>query len=288
MSSELKSLYATLRRLNLADFLMNQEFENTLIELDLDDEWRDILTDLNDSYESNEANYLAGFFNLLKSLDGLYSFTTFNQEKLIRILISFINWSPKEIDYKAIYQELKKLGFDQSILKKFAEQARALRGRVKVTAGKEIHTSVSKRNPKKVFIIHGHDQVALLELEKLLKEEFKLSPIILKDSPSRGLSTIISKFEEMVKDCEMVIALFTPDDVTVSNHLRARQNVILELGYVLGRDEGKKDRKIIIVKKGQVEIPSDISGVIYFEYTRSIQELHLSLKKQFDYWKSDQ
>jgi hypothetical protein len=63
---------------------------------------------------------------------------------------------------------------------------------------------------KKVFIIHGHDETRLLELEKILKDDFHLDPIILKDKPNGGSTTIIEKFELYASDCGFAIALFTP------------------------------------------------------------------------------
>lgn len=65
------------------------------------------------------------------------------------------------------------------------------------------------KNTKNIFIIHGHNEVALLQLEKMLKEDFNLNPIILKDKPNNGL-TIIEKFEQYAQTCSYSIALFTP------------------------------------------------------------------------------
>lgn len=285
MSSELKPLYALLRRLNIADYLIDNEFQNSLIELDLDEEWHEIAREYELDGLSGRSDYHEPFFELMQQLDDGYSFTNENQKKLIKLLLGFLRWSPTEIDYQPIYQELKKLEYEKSVLKMFLDQSKSIstKNLSRLSPSRDIINP--KRNSKKVFIIHGHDQVALLELQNLLKEEFDLQPVVLKDNPSAGLRTIISKFEEAISDCEITIALFTPDDMTISNHARARQNVILELGYALGRDFGKLDRKIIIIKKGQVETPSDIAGILYFEYLQSIQELHLKLRDQLAVWK---
>ena len=66
--------------------------------------------------------------------------------------------------------------------------------------------------------------------------------------------------------------------------MRARQNVILELGYFLGKFQDQPNRRIIIIKTGDIEIPSDISGVLYLEYFKNMKEIFYDLKKQFETW----
>jgi predicted nucleotide-binding protein len=60
------------------------------------------------------------------------------------------------------------------------------------------------------------------------------------------------------------VVLLTPDDEGnkkgESPRPRARQNVILELGYFIGR-LGR--HQVCALKRGEVEIPSDFDGVVY-------------------------
>ena len=118
-------------------------------------------------------------------------------------------------------------------------------------------------NRPKVFIVHGQDGVAKGELSDQL-EAFGCQPIILHEQASRG-QTIIEKIEAN-SDVEYGVVLYTPCDVGGKRqdelHLRgrARQNVIFEHGYLigkLGRD------KVTALKKGNLETPNDISGVVY-------------------------
>ena len=139
-------------------------------------------------------------------------------------------------------------------------------------------------NSNKVFVVHGHDDVARLELCRLLKDDLGLEPVVLQENPNSSLETIISKFERLAKECSAAVILFTPDDKTAENNNRTRQNVILELGYFLGKFHAEKERRIIILKKGEIEIPSDILGVLYLEYHKNIKEAFYDLKKQFDHW----
>lgn len=116
----------------------------------------------------------------------------------------------------------------------------------------------------KVFIVHGHDEAALYGLARFL-EKLGLVSIILKEEPDRG-RTIIEKFEQSA-EVGFAVILLTPDDVGASvkadmPSARARQNVIFELGYFTGKlGRGR----VCLLRKGDVEIPSDLFGVIYTE-----------------------
>lgn len=117
----------------------------------------------------------------------------------------------------------------------------------------------------KIFVVHGHDEAALHGVARFL-EKLKLEAIILKEQPNQGL-TIIEKFEASAAQVAFAVVLLTPDDLggvktQDLNNFRARQNVIFELGYFVGRlGRGKT----CLLRKGVVEIPSDLYGVIYTE-----------------------
>lgn len=116
-------------------------------------------------------------------------------------------------------------------------------------------------NGLKIFIVHGHDKTAVLELKNYIQNILKLpEPTVLAEMPNHGL-TIIEKFEEYSKDVGAVFILMTPDDFTNDQKGRARQNVIFELGYFMGK-LGRKSGKIILLLKGELELPSDISGIV--------------------------
>ena len=122
----------------------------------------------------------------------------------------------------------------------------------------------------KVFIVHGHD-VEMKESVARLLEKLGLEPIILSEQPDQN-RTIIEKFEEESNVDYAVVLMSDQDDhgcEVTSTDLkpRARQNVILELGYFMGK-LGRKGH-VCVLKKGDIEEPSDILGVIYKEYRSS-------------------
>ena len=89
-------------------------------------------------------------------------------------------------------------------------------------------------------------------------------PVILHEQANQG-KTIIEKFEDY-SDVDFAVVLMTPDDIGyLANEesfakYRARQNVVFELGYFIGK-LGRTHVAAIV--KGDIEIPTDISGVLY-------------------------
>jgi predicted nucleotide-binding protein len=142
---------------------------------------------------------------------------------------------------------------------------------------KDIENTTMQADNKKVFIIHGHDETRLLELEKMLKDDFKLTPIILKDQPDGGASTIIEKFELYAPQCIYAIALFTPDDQVENggkSYLQARPNVIYELGWF----SAKLSRKnVMLVLKDGTDIFTDFQGIIQKRFRTQVVELYRDL-----------
>ena len=120
---------------------------------------------------------------------------------------------------------------------------------------------VNKSN--RVFVIHGHDGDAREAVARFL-ENLGLQPIILHEQPNKGRTTI-EKFEDHA-DVTFAVVLLTPDDEGKRKDdqsdlkPRARQNVILELGFFLGW-LGRKH--VCSLVKGNVETPSDYDGVVY-------------------------
>lgn len=116
---------------------------------------------------------------------------------------------------------------------------------------------------KKVFVVHGHDDAALHGLARFL-EHLDLEAVILREQADQG-QTIIEKFESLAKEVGYAVILLTPDDVGSANgssqpQARARQNVLFELGFFAGR-LGRGS--VCLLRKGMVEIPSDLYGVVY-------------------------
>jgi predicted nucleotide-binding protein len=113
-----------------------------------------------------------------------------------------------------------------------------------------------------VFIVHGRDSPAKLEVARLIQKA-GLKEVILHEQPNQG-RTIIEKFEAHGGAAGFAVVVVTPDDVggLDAEHLqpRARQNVIGEMFWFAGRLG--RDRVCVLIK-GSVEMPSDVAGIGY-------------------------
>jgi predicted nucleotide-binding protein len=114
-----------------------------------------------------------------------------------------------------------------------------------------------------VFVVHGRDEGARESVVRFL-ERLGLRAVVLHEQPSSG-RTIIEKLDAY-SNLSYAVVLLTPDDVgfpageAESEQPRARQNVIFELGYFVGK-LGRS--KIVALYKTGVELPSDYHGVVY-------------------------
>lgn len=116
----------------------------------------------------------------------------------------------------------------------------------------------------KVFIVHGHDEAAKETMARTL-EKAGYEAIVLHEQASSG-NTIIEKIEANT-DVSFAVVLYTQCDLgrtkeakVESEKYRARQNVVFEHGYLIGK-LGRK--RVCALVKGDVETPGDISGVVY-------------------------
>ena len=121
----------------------------------------------------------------------------------------------------------------------------------------------------RVFVIHGHDEAMKQTVARTL-EKLGLDPIILHEKPNIG-RTIIEKFTDY-SDVSFAVALLSSDDIAYAKgdnpdqaKFRARQNVILELGYFLGK-LGRNRVVALFNQNENFEMPSDYSGVLFVPY----------------------
>lgn len=184
---------------------------------------------------------------------------------------TYLNWSPGfavgDYPQRHHYQE----GVQEHI-----ERAVALLQEAQRTLGEDLadvaympmlasKRAAAVKPSNKVFVVHGHDDAAKEGLARFL-EKIELEAVILHEQPDQG-RTIIEKFEEYAGQVGFAVVLLTPDDLGAAKggtaqSARARQNVMFELGYFAGKlGRGKT----CLLRKGNVEMPSDLYGVIYTE-----------------------
>jgi len=144
--------------------------------------------------------------------------------------------------------------------------------------GKNItHIATKDLDLSKVFVVHGHDALLMTEVARFI-EKLGLEPIILHEKASSG-KTIIEKIEKY-SNVGFGIVLYTPCDLGASKdeitnlRPRARQNVVFEHGFLMGKI-GRKN--VCALVKETVETPNDISGVVYISVEN---EWKLNLAKE--------
>lgn len=139
---------------------------------------------------------------------------------------------------------------------------------------------------KDIFIVHGHDEELKNQIENFITI-IGLTPIVLHRQPDEG-QTIIEKFEKH-SNVGYSFILLTPDDIGYSGseenkddlernkEKRARQNVIFEFGFFIGK-LGRK-RVCCIYKEG-VSLPTDLHGIAYKKVNNNLEEIKKSLEQE--------
>jgi predicted nucleotide-binding protein len=191
-------------------------------------------------------------------------------EQLLSKLARFEKW--EKYGHDAVKMDLVNGGHrlvgGTSAVKQLAwEWVRMKENQLKPTADQSGPALESRKLSRKVFVVHGHDQAAREKIARFL-ERLEFEPIILHEQASRG-RTVIEKVEAH-SDVGFAVVLLTPDDEGCEKggtpRPRARQNVVLELGYFLGR-LGRTH--VCAMKRGELEIPSDFEGVVYVPFDSS-------------------
>jgi predicted nucleotide-binding protein len=138
---------------------------------------------------------------------------------------------------------------------------------------------------RRVFVVYGHDQQARTSLEAMLRR-WQLEPVILDQLASEG-QTIIEKLESAMDQPCFAVVLATPDDEghrrdkTNEKMLRARQNVVLELGMMLAK-LGRNRVAILLKNSTEMERPSDIQGLLYIPFENDPSDARVQLAKEMD------
>lgn len=125
-----------------------------------------------------------------------------------------------------------------------------------------LNTLTEVAYPRRIFIVHGHDLHMRDQLAELIRK-LEFEPVILQDEGNKGL-TVIEKLERDTEKVGFSFVLYTPDDLGRqagnAEQQRARQNVIFEHGLLIGLLGRERTCAII---KGELEMPSDIKGMLY-------------------------
>lgn len=137
---------------------------------------------------------------------------------------------------------------------------------------------------EKVFIVHGRNHVVRDSIALFLTNDLGLDISIMEAGAHVG-RTLPEKFEDIASECGFAVFLLTADDELIyaaDNKAirRARQNVILEIGYFWGAF-GRRGRLAFLVENHpDMELPSDIQGIGFIPITADLFETKVKLQKE--------
>lgn len=271
INSKYEVLYSDLRSLSLGEFLVSREFKLFMTQAGQYDTWMKMFkqTESERSYYAmgmdHESGDAADTFG--KYLNALSENNNQGLENLIATIISkLIDYKKEKTNFTFILESAKVANFSKESIKLIEEAISQHEKKDFPQKDKSVFIPKTKKESKvdlqKVFIVHGHNQELKLNVARII-EKLKLTPIILHEQSDEGL-TIIEKFEKH-SDVSFAVVLLTFDDYGFikseqDKNKRARQNVVLELGYFLAK-LGRKN--VMPLYEHGVELPSDISGVLY-------------------------
>lgn len=269
IDSKYDVIYSDLRNHYIGEFLVSREFKLFMTQIGEYSTWTEVFKEAKAerNYFAVGVNHEIGdavdafgkYLNALRSNIGL-------ENLVARIIGKFIEYKKEKTDFLDVLESAQVAGFNPDSLGIIQESIKVHNSKdfpVKQSPKeKKIAVEQPKSDKQKVFIVHGHNQELKINVARVI-ERLKLTPIILHEQSNTGL-TVIEKFEKH-SDVSFAVVLLTFDDYgqlksSSENSKRARQNVVLELGYFLGK-LGRQN--VMPLYEEGVELPSDISGVLY-------------------------
>ena len=114
---------------------------------------------------------------------------------------------------------------------------------------------------RRVFISHGRS-ADWREVQAYVEKDVGLATLELAQEPSAG-QTIIEKLENNASSCDSAVIVMTGDDIDASGQVRARENVMHEIGFF----QAKYGRsRVCLLHEEAVSIPTNLSGVVYVPF----------------------
>jgi len=135
----------------------------------------------------------------------------------------------------------------------------------------------------KVFLGHGHDKL-WARVHMYLKDELQLSVQVWESNPRAGLHSI-DILKGFLESCTFAVIVATGEDATADGGVRARQNVVHEIGLFQGRIGFEK---VALLRQEGIEEFSNIAGLqvipfpgdriesAFYELGRMLKREHLT------------
>jgi predicted nucleotide-binding protein len=213
---------------------------------------------LSERPRGGEIYYLDWLFDDIPSVDYVANSVTFDYGEAVCSVVL----TDDELEGTDFYRPIDKAA------EAYVNVALVSHSSAQLTTGPSSGTS-SRERSNRIFVVHGHDDGMKETVAGVLKA-LGLIPVILHKHPNEG-KTIIEKFTEY-SDVGYAVALLSPDDSAFPKgqspklaRPRARQNVIFEMGYFIGK-LGRENVAALHRVEPNFEMPSDYSGVLFIPY----------------------
>lgn len=134
---------------------------------------------------------------------------------------------------------------------------------------------------KKVFLVHGQNHQIRDSINVFLAD-LGLNVVVMALKP-HSTRTLSEKFEQLAADCDYAVVVATGDDILQKDNdtvIRARQNVLVEIGYFWGAFGRASGKWSLLVGSSNIDIPSDIEGLGYILITEDLGETKLQLRRE--------
>lgn len=142
---------------------------------------------------------------------------------------------------------------------------------LELSSNARIGENVEKKEKlKRVFISHGRS-IEWVKVQAYLEKDLKISTLELAQEPNLG-RTVLQKLNEESQKCSVAVIVMTGDDLADDGEIRARENVMHEIGFFQGL-YGLQN--VVLLHEQGVNIPSNIHGLVYIGFPKDTAEAAL-------------
>jgi len=119
--------------------------------------------------------------------------------------------------------------------------------------------------PKRIFISHGSSK-DWLQVQNYIEKDLEINTLELAQEPNKG-RTVLQKLNEESKKCSFAVVVMTGDDIISDGEIRARENVMHEIGFFQGKYGLEK---VCLLYEEGTNIPSNIHGLVYIPFPKNV------------------
>lgn len=127
----------------------------------------------------------------------------------------------------------------------------------------ELSIPEETKSESRVFISHGQAN-DWREVQDFIEKDIVLQTLELAQEPNQG-RTVLQKLEQESSRCDFAVIVMTGDDLDSDGVIRARENVMHEIGFFQGKYGMKA---VCLLHEEGTNIPSNIDGLVYIPFTK--------------------